>query len=1075
MQRLAKLTRPKLRRTAARPRLFSLLDQCLEAAAIWVIGPPGGGKTSLIASFIDARKLVALWVQIDETDRDPATFFYFLREAALALDPRRRRAPLPLLTPEYQADLAAYSRLFFRELFARLRQPAVLVLDSYHRLPPSSKLHELLAVALAEAPAGITVVFASRIEPPAEYAELRNDGRLTTIDWFQLRLRPEETRAIAALRAVRDKDTLEAMHRHAAGWPAALALMIEADKTLGSRGAGRHGVALPSAAEAQLFDFYANEVFSEVGADTRDLLTHSAILPRMNIELTAQVTGQPGTEATLLYLYRRGLLVERVGTDYQYHDLARAFLLGQLHYREPRSAVDALRKRAGGLLEHAQQFEEAFALYRDAEYWAGAARVTARHAPRLLADGRALALLEWLNELPPHLVDEDGWLCLWHGLARCSLAPIEARVPLQQAYQLFARADDPTGQALACAATIHSYYLEFGDLAPLDPWIDRLLRLADEHEAVLGAHARLQLTSALLFALVFRRPAAARIEQTVEQFFALIEHDAAVQKETLPTNEVVAAAAIGMACLVQLAEVDACTRLAQAVTPHLQALDLTPANHALWLQQSGFDALFRGDDALAAQRFDAALALCADHALTAPLLTVAAHFGNAIRLLYAGQAAQADAQRACNAGVLAHGRWIHSATDALLSTIVAAQRGEWTRAVELARKGNDFAARGGVVWQRFYALLQLGIAMAEAGRLDRAQEALARARGLVAETAYERFSDECDLVEAYVAWRSRDSAACTRHLRMALASRASAHALSFLRLQPYVLPHLCAYALQAGIEVERVRHLIEALRLRPPSASPPGFPPTLVPDTWPWPLRVYTLGRFEILRPEEAVDFGRKTPRKALALLKALIAFGGTQVDSHRLLDALWNDEELDLAERALAAAFDRLHGLLGDALTQQDGRLTLDRERVWVDAWAFESTLNQCDGADDATAATFTAIALALFGGDFLAPDEAEPWSAPLRERLRERFVDTLAHHAQRLADGGRNDEAIRWYRRGLEVDPAVEAFYQGLMRCYEAIGRLDEAIDAYRCCKEMLSATRSAAPSPATERLYQGMVRDA
>ena len=69
------------------------------------------------------------------------------------------------------------------------------------------------------------------------------------------------------------------------------------------------------------------------------------------------------------------------------------------------------------------------------------------------------------------------------------------------------------------------------------------------------------------------------------------------------------------------------------------------------------------------------------------------------------------------------------------------------------------------------------------------------------------------------------------------------------------------------------------------------------------------------------------------------------------------------------------------------------------------------------------------------------------------------------------RFDEAIGWYLKGLDADPIVESFYQGLMRCYGKLDRRTESIAAYRRLKQTLSITLGLAPSPVTEKLYQSL----
>ena len=96
---LAKLTRPRLYEAVPRARLFQLLDQCREHPVVWISGPPGAGKTTLVASYITERETPGIWYQIDSGDGDPATFFYYMGLAAgqIVLGKHSR---LPLLTNE---------------------------------------------------------------------------------------------------------------------------------------------------------------------------------------------------------------------------------------------------------------------------------------------------------------------------------------------------------------------------------------------------------------------------------------------------------------------------------------------------------------------------------------------------------------------------------------------------------------------------------------------------------------------------------------------------------------------------------------------------------------------------------------------------------------------------------------------------------------------------------------------------------------------------------------------------------------------------------------------------------------
>ena len=200
---------------------------------------------------------------------------------------------------------------------------------------------------------------------------------------------------------------------------------------------------------------------------------------------------------------------------------------------------------------------------------------------------------------------------------------------------------------------------------------------------------------------------------------------------------------------------------------------------------------------------------------------------------------------------------------------------------------------------------------------------------------------------------------------------------------------------------------------------------------WPWPFRIATLGRFELLRAGAPVEFSGKGPGRPMELLKVLVALGGQNVRAEHLGDALWPHVDADYAHKSFTATLHRLRRLLGDddALLLRDGRLSLGAGLVWVDAWALESVMAEFDEAlrgppgENRIGALQGLVdeAFALYRGPFLPDESEQPGYLAYREQIRARLLRCLARVARASEDAGRPEAGIDAYQRLIDADPAL------------------------------------------------------
>lgn len=247
------------------------------------------------------------------------------------------------------------------------------------------------------------------------------------------------------------------------------------------------------------------------------------------------------------------------------------------------------------------------------------------------------------------------------------------------------------------------------------------------------------------------------------------------------------------------------------------------------------------------------------------------------------------------------------------------------------------------------------------------------------------------------------------------------------------------------------------------------------------PIRIYMLGRFSVAidgQPVSVNGNGKsngKAKQRPLALLKALIAFGGRGVASSQLSESLWPDSEGDLGVRSLTVTLHRLRHLLRvhAAVLQHDGKLTLNAHVCWVDVWSFERSVNDglrrlAEPAGGDAAELHLRAALSLYSGHFLSREAEESWMLALQLRLKTKFERLVAALSMHLENQDRFADAIDVCLHALESDPLNELLYRRMMSCYLKEGEVAEVVRTYLRCREALAKGLAAAPSIETERLY-------
>jgi ATP/maltotriose-dependent transcriptional regulator MalT/DNA-binding SARP family transcriptional activator len=1071
----AKFLPPRPRQAIERPRLHRLLDAAAPARGIWLQAEAGAGKSTLAAAWAAERGLLRAWFRVDSTDLDLRSAFASLAELLASLSRKRLPAAITRAPPlGDEASLSRHSRWFFRAFHAHAG-PLSLVFDDVHAAA-SPGLLALLHAALDEAPPDSLVVMTSRHPPQGLLLEAAARGELCLVEGEALAFTREEAQQLLAPRLAPPQ--ADAVWQRCGGWAAGLTLVAAqawpdpAEATEGS-------------AERTLRRFFDERVLGLLSAAQRQTLAAASWLAEADAHSLAALGLPDSSIAQLDQACEQLGFVQRLRRGracWRLHDLLKQALqaswedMGTAEWRRGvLHAAARLHGEQGRVLAAVQLLQRAGLRGAALALWCN-------KAPALLRQGRAQELKLACSELgaefgaPPDpaqaltlrglvaWVGQDADAEAWFERAWAASDEPESEAR-QEAFATAAsqaaspgasepglRATSPDAgpiaspqRLLTAAAALNAQFSGWRSYAGRGDWVQRFVAHWPARARLADAEQGLRADKAAILCFLSHRMAPTTAQER-EALLARVLARLAQPDPGIDANVAVSAASSLIEWCNYSGERALLARLADLSPPWLAQPGLAGVTQASWWISYGWVTvrmvMGRSDlpEGEAAVEHGAQLALdsgAPDIAFygLANLVAAAASRGQIALAEERLQRLQAVAAQRSGAAE----QPTQQATVHVLAARLLTLRGDARtallrieRALELAQ-ASDFPLSE--TW--VYRLGQVQVLTA----LEREEEAAALAQAQA--RLHEGMRSDCllalaELAECVRSWRKGEPAPPRERIQQCLGLAARHDWTALGNHLPAQVARLAAAALARGIERPFVLRLLAQRRLGAPA-------PDLI--DWPWPLRILALGGFSVQAEGHELDFGARPQKKPLDLLRLLVAHGPAAVPVAGVIDALWPEADGDRAKASFDMAVLRLRKLLGreDAVLLDDGRLGLNRELVWVDAWAWVA-------------------GQALPYAPLFGPQPPElAWAAP-REALHAAFLRRCHQEGSAMEAQARWQDAKAHYEAALVHDGLDEALHRGLVRSHLALGERAAAQRALQRCAQQLMAGLGVRPSAAT-----------
>ena len=405
-----------------RQRLVDSLYELLEKKLVLVIAPAGYGKTSLLVDFIEVQEFPVCWYSISAHDQDPLRFFAHFIASLQQKFPDFGQSSLTALhnASEGTLDLHYLVSTVINDAFENISEHFIITLEDFHLVDDVEPISEFVSDFIQGVDDNCTVIITSRkllTLPDMTLLVARN--MVGGISYEELAFTPEDIQQLYLQNHQQSLtvETAKDFYDQTEGWVTGLLLSSQINEYLCTSQSVVKRVAGVGVED------YFDALLAQQPARIQDFLLRTSLLEEFNEGYCHQVIeaaldlSEIHWQKMMEYVTQRNLFVMPVGSDgnwLRYHRIFLDFLQKRMQETRPEE-VKKIQGHLAQVYTTQQEWELAYALYKQLEDEQALLDLIKNAGPQLIASGRLELLNNWLNALPIEVRQKHPHLLSLHG------------------------------------------------------------------------------------------------------------------------------------------------------------------------------------------------------------------------------------------------------------------------------------------------------------------------------------------------------------------------------------------------------------------------------------------------------------------------------------------------------------------------------------------------------------------------------------------------------------------------------------------------------------------------------------